>query len=150
MAYSSSLSLYYVIFSSTAIPFSEELTPAFIDEILTSLEPGVSQSEPTEDVTQTTKESEDHFKRTQELLETDKIEIKGTQLDTQFAKDILIKTANYFFNKGELDPSTDVPIASGRKRYIVNTEPTHKDGESFYTPRQLDCGLYLETHNSAD
>ncbi|MBI5833272.1 MAG: hypothetical protein HZB16_13325 [Armatimonadetes bacterium] len=42
-----------------------------------------------------------------------------------------------------------VPDAGGKKRFIVNTSPVHKDGASFKNAHQLGGGILLESNYSA-
>lgn len=62
--------------------------------------------------------------------------------------DILINTAEGLIRKGKLKRG-DCPIATGgRKRYLINTQPKHRDGSDFVTPKELSNGLYIETNES--
>lgn len=97
-------------------------------------------------------EVKDHKGPKKEDKEPKKIKIKNKTKNltpNNITKEILLYTANYLFDNGYLTKS-DVPIASGYKRYIVNTEPFHKNNEDFTSKEKLNCGLYLETHNSTD
>ncbi|PSQ18124.1 type I restriction endonuclease subunit R [Halobacteriales archaeon QS_8_69_26] len=44
--------------------------------------------------------------------------------------------------------STDLPVESGHKRYVLNTEPEHKEGDDMVNPEQLAPDIHLETHYS--
>ena len=61
--------------------------------------------------------------------------------------EILVNTAEWLIRKGKLKRS-DCPIPIGRKRYLINTEPKHRYGDSFTAPKQLSNELYIETHYS--
>ena len=67
--------------------------------------------------------------------------------DIKYSYEILTKTAEWLIRQGKLKAS-DCPIAIGRKRNLVNTEPRHREGEEFTAPRQLSNGLWMETHFS--
>lgn len=82
-------------------------------------------------------------------IDAEKIGIQDQVIDITYAKDILVETANYLFDHGFLTIS-DLPIASGPNRYIINSQMQHKDGSSFTSPEKLNCGAYIETNNSAD
>jgi len=72
----------------------------------------------------------------------------GTYRDEiKYSYEILTKTAEWLIGQGKLKAS-DCPIATGRKRNLVNTEPKHKQGEDFRAPRRLSSGLWIETHFS--
>ncbi len=61
--------------------------------------------------------------------------------------EILVNTAEWLVKKGKLTGAT-CPIASGKKRYLVNTKPKHRSGDDFVAPRELSNGLHVETHYS--
>ena len=61
--------------------------------------------------------------------------------------EILVNTAEWLIRKRKLKRS-DCPIPIGRKRYLINTEPKHRYGDSFTAPKQLSNELYIETHYS--
>ena len=41
-----------------------------------------------------------------------------------------------------------IPVSSGYKRFIINIKPVHNDGKHFTAPAKLNCGYWVETHNS--
>ena len=42
----------------------------------------------------------------------------------------------------------DLPLQSGKKRYILATEPVHPTGNAFHVSKQILPGVYLETNIS--
>jgi hypothetical protein len=67
------------------------------------------------------------------------------------AYEILVNTANWLIENGKLKPS-DCPVETTRDprstRYLINTQPKHKDGSDFTSPKELSNGLWIETHYS--
>ncbi len=62
--------------------------------------------------------------------------------------DILVNTAEWLIRKGKLRKD-DCPIATGgHKRYLINTQPKHRDGSPFVTSKELSNGLYIEINQS--
>ena len=62
---------------------------------------------------------------------------------------LLVESATWLDRKALLN-SADAPIASGPKRYLLHTIPTHQTGSEFRSPVRLPkSGVYLETHASA-
>ena len=61
---------------------------------------------------------------------------------------ILIKTAEWLISKGKMTKSK-AKIESGPDRWLVNTEPVHKNGKKFFNSHKLSNGLFLETHYSS-
>lgn len=76
-----------------------------------------------------------------------KLTIRNFSKDLRSFGEILVETANYLIDNRLLDRSK-IPIYSGYKRYIINTKPFHNNGEPFRVPAKLNCGYYVETHNS--
>ena len=58
-----------------------------------------------------------------------------------------INFVNFLFQDGYLSQE-DLPIDSGRTRYILNTEPKHKNGSEMKLPKEISEGVYLESHIS--
>ena len=75
--------------------------------------------------------------------------IKGERFEVNKSNQILIRTAEWLIKNGKMTKST-VPVESGSKRYLVNTEPVHKSGKKFFSPYKLSNGLFLETHASSE
>ena len=44
----------------------------------------------------------------------------------------------------------DLPLASGRSRYAVATEPVHPSGKEFFAAHELQPGVWVETHMSRE
>lgn len=61
---------------------------------------------------------------------------------------ILIETAEWLISHGKITNSTKV--ATGSHRWLINTEPKHKNGLNFFNPYRLSNGLYLETNYSSE
>ena len=61
------------------------------------------------------------------------------------AKQNLVDFVKYLFKRGYLRKS-DLPVSSGYKRYLLNTEPVHKDGTKMRLREEIEEGVYLETH----
>jgi len=73
-------------------------------------------------------------------IDTDIYEIRNSY-------EILVNTAEWLIKKGKLKRE-NCPIASGHKRYLVNTQPKHRYGDDFRAPKRLSNGLFIETHYS--
>ena len=76
-----------------------------------------------------------------------RLRIGNEIFEIRTSREILIKTAEWLIRKGKLKAS-DCPISAGYKRYLINTEPKHRYGENFRSPKRLSNGLYIETHYS--
>lgn len=61
--------------------------------------------------------------------------------------DLLKQTVTWLYKTGRLT-TAHCPVAIGRKRYLVHTQPKHKEGSDFFQPTQVGP-LWLETHYSA-
>jgi len=61
--------------------------------------------------------------------------------------DMLVNTAEWLVKKGKLKRD-DCPIIAGRRRNLVNTQPKHRYGDDFRSPKRLTNGLYIETSYS--
>jgi predicted type IV restriction endonuclease len=59
--------------------------------------------------------------------------------------DVLVETANWLIKKGKLPK---IPYGRGRKRFLINTQPYHKDKSSFVSPKKLSNGMFIETNHS--
>ena len=77
-----------------------------------------------------------------------KIRINGDTYDIQHSNEILVKTAEWLIRKGKLKRSS-CPIPSGPKRYIINSEPKHRYGNDFSSPKNLTNGTYIEVNYNA-
>lgn len=54
---------------------------------------------------------------------------------------------DFLFQRGYLSEG-DVPIESGRKRYLINDRPYDKEGDEMFQPKEVGNGHYLETNYS--
>lgn len=61
--------------------------------------------------------------------------------------EILVNTAEWLIKKSKLRRET-CPVPSGHKRYLVNFEAKHRNGDDFRQSRRLSNGLFVETHYS--
>jgi hypothetical protein len=77
-----------------------------------------------------------------------RLEIDGVEYQAEYARDVLIKTAEWLERQGKLS-LRDCPVSSGRKRFIVNVEPKHNNGKAFIGPHKLKNGVWIELHNSS-
>jgi len=60
------------------------------------------------------------------------------------AKTNLIDFVSYLIEKGKLSKK-DLPVSSGYKRYLINTEPTNKEGKEMSSAIEINDGIYLES-----
>jgi hypothetical protein len=72
------------------------------------------------------------------------ITINGETFRIRNQYEILVQTAEWLIKEGALTNST-TPIGEGRKRWLINSKPEHKDGEGFRAGKKLSNGLYIET-----
>lgn len=56
---------------------------------------------------------------------------------------------DFLFEQEYLDEN-DIPITSGRKRYLINHEPLDREGDEMYSPREVGDGYFLETNYSVN
>lgn len=75
------------------------------------------------------------------------MKLAGEIFELRNSWEILTNTATWLIKKGKLKPS-DCPVGTGSKRNLVNTQPKHKYGDGFLSPKKLSNGLWLETHYS--
>jgi len=61
--------------------------------------------------------------------------------------DMLVNTAEWLIGKGKLKRD-NCPIIAGHRRNLVNTQPKHRYGDDFRSPKRLSNGLYIETSYS--
>lgn len=67
--------------------------------------------------------------------------------DDRSATNCFAVFVDFLFERGHLS-NADVPIASGRKRYLVNDDPVDQTGDEMYSPREVGDDYYLETNYS--
>ena len=66
----------------------------------------------------------------------------------QFWYEVLAHTVEWLWTKEFLTLS-DIPVASGPKRYIISTEPVHQSGNSFSSPQSVgDLPLWISKHGN--
>lgn len=71
---------------------------------------------------------------------------EGIQLPENTAgTECLANVANFLFKNDYLLKS-DLPIKSGYKRYLINSEPVHQTGDEMFRPKELQQDLYIETN----
>lgn len=77
------------------------------------------------------------------------IQIDDVHYELRYVFEILVHTANWLIDKGNLKLS-DCPIKVTRssKRVLIDRTPVHPSGHEFYAPRQLKRGLYVESYTS--
>ncbi len=73
-----------------------------------------------------------------------KIRIGSDAYEIGNCYEILTNTAEWLIRKGKLKRS-DCPIQTGRKRYLINTNPKHPHRD-FINPKQLSNGLYVDAN----
>jgi len=81
--------------------------------------------------------------------ETMRLLIDNKEIVIGSVAQILTETAEYLVRHHLLRPE-DCPIqitsGTGASRYLINTQPRHKNGAHFMRPRRISSGLYVETH----
>jgi len=78
-----------------------------------------------------------------------RITINGQTMEIRHSYEILVKTAEWLIQRGKLRRN-DCPVETGHKRYLVSTQPVHRDGGRFRAARKLSNGLFIETHYSTE
>lgn len=77
-----------------------------------------------------------------------KADFKNNELvfsETKPARSQYVDIINCLFKKGYLSKE-DMPIESGKKRYLINSEPIDKENKNMHSPKKLDNGYYIESH----
>ena len=77
-----------------------------------------------------------------------KMRINDDSYEIRFAYEILVNTANWLIERKKLKKS-DCPIPSGPKNYLINSEPKHRYGDNFRSPKNLSNGTYIEVNLNA-
>mgnify|MGYP000112018543 FL=1 len=67
--------------------------------------------------------------------------------DSKSATQCFTDFVDFLFEHDYLDAG-DVPIDSGRKRYLINDQPVDKEGDEMTAPREVGDGFFLETNYS--
>lgn len=71
---------------------------------------------------------------------------EGVELpEDRAASECLSQVADFLLEEHYLQLS-DFPIKSGHKRYLINTEPKHQNGDGMLRPKQISQGVYVETN----
>jgi len=76
-----------------------------------------------------------------------KMKLKGEVSEFRYSFEILVNTANWLIKNGKLKLS-DCPVEAGHKRYLINKEPKHKNGDGFRASKSLLSELFIETSYS--
>jgi hypothetical protein len=87
-------------------------------------------------------------------IEGDGIEGDGIMIQREFFQcghqyEILVNTADWLIDHAGLSEN-DVPMERGYKYYLINSNPIHKDGSKFRSPKKLKNGMYIETKSGLD
>ncbi len=77
-----------------------------------------------------------------------RMKLKGETFQISTYKEILVNTANWLIKNGKLKLS-DSPLRGGIKWYLINKEPKHINGNSFFLKQKLSNGLWIETNYNA-
>lgn len=84
----------------------------------------------------------------EDIKNNTKADFKNNELvfsETKPARSQYVDIINCLFEKGHLTEE-DMPIESGKKRYLINSEPIDKENENMHSPKKLDNGYYIESH----
>ncbi len=77
-----------------------------------------------------------------------KMKIGTDTYEIRKSYDILVNTAEWLIRKGKLKKDDCPIVTGGHKRYLINTQPKHRDGSAFITRKELSNGLYIEINHS--
>ena len=137
------------VVSQEAKTESKELIDRLVDTLEATTEG--EEDEPATDSkeVQTRTETEQFWDEIEDELEIKRTEDSIELVDEHTAKDDYAAFVTYLFKRGYLTPE-DVPFGPGRTRYVLNSEKKHKDGNNMYDPKEVQDGIYLETHNSTN
>ena len=71
--------------------------------------------------------------------------IQNDSFDVENVYAILTYTAEWLIKRGHIRrDECPVKVSRGPKRYLINTNPIHSDGDRFQSIRKLSNGLYME------
>lgn len=73
------------------------------------------------------------------------IKIRGQFFPCRYAREILIKTANWLIEQRAIKDE-DLPIESSKVRYLINKKPIHQRGNRFADEKKLTNGSYIEVN----
>ncbi len=80
-----------------------------------------------------------------------RMQIGDVHYELRYVFEILVNTANWLIDKGELKPSDcPVDVSRGDKRVLIDRKPKHPSGKDFFVPRKLKNDLYIECHASKE
>jgi len=82
-------------------------------------------------------------------IEGDGIRIQREFFQCGHQYEILVNTADWLIDHAGLSEN-DVPMERGYKCYLINSNPIHKDGSKFRSPKKLKNGMYIETKSGLD
>lgn len=72
----------------------------------------------------------------------------GSTHSVQFWYELLASAAEWLWSKEYLTPS-NIPVASGPKRYIISAEPVHQSGRNFASPQSIgSLPLWISKHGN--
>ena len=93
--------------------------------------------------------TENQTKNMRRLKRPQHMQIDDRHYELAYDFEILVKTANWLIDKGNLK-SSDCPIdvTRGNKRVLINRKPEHSPDQEFLAPKELKGGLYIEGHAS--
>lgn len=91
-------------------------------------------------------QTEDEYASPRKALKPLSITINGETFRIRNQNEILVQTAEWLIRQGKLTNSTP-PIGEGNTRWLINSNPVHKDGSNFRAAKKLSNGLYIETHS---
>ena len=75
------------------------------------------------------------------LIEDRSVELPEEQAATESLKTFV----EFLISQKYLDQS-DFPIESGYKRYLINTDPIHQDGDQMIRPAEIEDDVFVETN----
>lgn len=98
-----------------------------------------------------------NLKQTEESIKQDivlktnnsklKIIINGTVIGGDSVKDFYANIIKHILSIG-VDLNSNLPYATGPKRYLISSTNYHKNGEEFTSPIEVEGKYFLETHKS--
>jgi len=96
---------------------------------------------------------EDRVSEIQEQLDKQLgIHVEGTEVELpedRAATECLTQVADFLFQNNYIQLE-DLPIMSGYKRYLINTEPKHQNGDDMLRPKTISKSVYVETNNNKE
>jgi len=120
-----------------------------VDRLVDTLETRTESHEPRELITDIGSEVDPDifWNEVESVVGIRRTEDSVELVDDRSAKEDYVAFVSYLFNEGYLTHD-HVPFGTGRKRYVLNTEKKHKDGDDMYNPEKISDGIFLETHNN--